>query len=268
MGAVVPDPIRVFVGVSANDEDLEFASVLHYSLEKYASEPLDIHWMRLSRNPKSFWYSDPQKGRGWCTRQWATPFSALRWGVPAFCNYEGKAIYLDIDMILMDDIAKLWNQDTNGKPMLSRHEAICVAMYDNAKMRQALPPIEVIKTKPGLYREIRRNFSAPHMVQRYNGGNWNCLDGRRENGEPYASVSDPDIKIMHYTDIPTQPHLRYAIPRLHKEGKRHWYDKGQPHQHPRQDAVKLFDELLVEAIDAGYALDNYRNPTPFGNYGR
>ena len=41
---------------------------------------------------------------------WATPFSVFRWAIPHVCNFEGKAIYMDVDMIARDDIAKLWNQ--------------------------------------------------------------------------------------------------------------------------------------------------------------
>src|SRR5262245_61554152 len=95
----VAEAIRIFVGCSGNNEDLEFQSVLHYSLEKHASQPLDITWMRLSRDPDSFWFSNPQKKEGWRTEGWATPFSALRWGIPAVCNFEGRAIYMDLDKI-------------------------------------------------------------------------------------------------------------------------------------------------------------------------
>jgi hypothetical protein len=264
----VVEPVRIFIGVSANDEDLEFASVLHYSLEKYASQPLDITWMRLSRDPASFWYSDPQHKKGWCTDRWVTPFSALRWGIPAACNYEGKAIYMDIDMVPRADIAELWNQPVpDGAVMLSKPEAICVSMYDCARIKKLLPSIERIKTVSRAYLHVRRSVCAANgAVARYQ-GDWNCLDMRRVpgNGE-YANVNDPDIKILHFTSIPTQPHLRYALPRLKKEGRRHWYPYPS-YPHPRQDAVKLFDDLLIEADNAGYKLDNYRT-VPFGDYGR
>ena len=261
------EPIRIFVGVSGNDEDLEFASVLHYSLEKYASQPLDITWMRLSRDPASFWYSDPKPRKGWNTWGWVTPFSALRWGIPAACNWQGKAIYLDIDMVPRADIAELWNQPIpKGAVMLSKPEALCVTMYDCAAMRNVLPPLDKIKSIPGLYRTIRRQLRG-WAVARYQ-GDWNCLDMRRVPGEgEYASVDDPAIKLLHFTTIPTQPHLRYAMPRLAREGRRHWAMVA-PRDHHRKDALKLFDDLLIEADNAGYKLDNYRNPTPFGDYGR
>lgn len=261
------EPIRIFVGVSGNDEDIEFQAVLHYSLLKHASQPLDLTWMRLSRDPSSFWYSDPQRKLGWRTDKWATPFSALRWGIPAACDFKGKAIYMDVDMIAMADIAELWNQDFTTGSMISKPEAICVSMYDNAKMRTVLPPLDQIK-QPSRYREVRRMVLSNGCVQRYSGGNWNCLDMRKDTGGEYKDLTDPDIKVLHFTQIPTQPHLRHAIPRLAKEGRRHWYTANKPQVHHRKDAVEFFDSMLQEAVDHGYPPDLYRNPTPFGDYGR
>lgn len=260
--------IRIFIGVGGNDEDLEFASVLHYCLEKHASEKLDITWMRLSRDPSSFWYSDPQQKKGWRTDTWATPFSALRWGIPAACHFEGRAIYLDIDMIPRADIAELWHQPMNGAAMLSKPEAICVTVYDCARMKKLLPPIEQIRTVPMFYRQVRQKVCGTSgAIARYR-DDWNCLDMRRVPGHgEYDSVDDPKIKLLHFTRIPTQPHLRLAQKRLAAEGRRHWF-KGERYDHPRTDAQKLFDDTLAAATRAGYALDNYRNPVPFGEYGR
>ena len=66
------DPIRIFIGTSANNEDIEFDCTVHYTLEKHASRPLDITWMRLSKDPSSFWYSNPGTREGWQTqdRSW------------------------------------------------------------------------------------------------------------------------------------------------------------------------------------------------------
>jgi hypothetical protein len=260
--------IRIFIGCSANSEDLEFQAVVHYSLERHASQPLDITWMRLSRDPQSFWYSDPKANKGWCTKGWATPFSALRWGIPAACNFEGKAIYMDLDMIAKADIAELWDQEIpDGYAMVSKPEAICVTLYDCAKMRKVLPPIDQIKSKVGFYRDVRNAVIKGRNIKRYH-GNWNCLDMRRDGGGEYADVNDPEIKILHFTHIPTQPHLPYAINRLEQEGGKHWYRKQVIHAHHRKDAVAYFDRELNGALESGYTLDKYRNPQPFGEYGR
>jgi hypothetical protein len=109
------------------------------------------------------------------------------------------------------------------------------------------------------------------VIQSYN-GNWNCLDLKRDRGGEYANVEDPEIKILHFTKVSTQPHLRHAIPRLRKEGRKHWYEsnKQEPiHNHHRKDAYVFFDKLLAEAQANGYGIDRYRNPEGlFGDYGR
>jgi hypothetical protein len=92
--------IRLFVGCAANHEDLESQAVLEWSIRKHASEPVEITWMRLSRDPASPW-------SGWATERWATPFSGFRWAIPEVCGFEGRAIYCDSDVIFMADVAEL-----------------------------------------------------------------------------------------------------------------------------------------------------------------
>jgi hypothetical protein len=106
-----------------------------------------------------------------------------------------------------------------------------------------------------------------NIIQRYT-NNWNCLDMRKDTGGEYQDVNDPDIKILHFTQIPTQPHLRHAMPRLKAEGGKHWYTANTPRNHHRKDAIEFFDKTLKEAIAAGYILDRYRNKPQFGEYGR
>src|SRR3546814_10399287 len=91
-----------------NDCDLEQMMVLEHSLRQHASLPVDINWMQLSSDPQSFWYSDSGIPAGWHTERWATPFSGFLWAVPAYCGYEGRAIYMDTATLVPDDIAALW----------------------------------------------------------------------------------------------------------------------------------------------------------------
>lgn len=255
--------IRIFIGCSANNEDLEFQAVLDYTLRKHASEPVEITWMKLSKDSASFWYSDA--GKGWNTKSWATPFSPFRWAIPAFCKFEGRAIYLDIDMVCLADIAGLWNQQFKpGAVVLAKGKgkAFCCSLFDCAAIKPHMPDIDKLRRDPMVYRELRKTFDRdPKLVQPF-AGNWNCLDG-----ESYASLADPDIKILHYTAIPSQPHLPYAIPRLAAQGKKHWHSGGV-RKHQRADAQALFDGLLKEAISNGFAPENYATAEIFGDYGR
>jgi hypothetical protein len=254
------DVIRIFVGCSPNNEDLESQAVLEWSLRKHhPADDLSIEWMQLSDDPSSFWYSNPRKGIGWNPAGWATPFSAFRWAIPARCNFQGRGIYLDSDMIALADIAGLWNQELKpGKALISKgvNDRFCVTLFDCAAARKHLPTIDQLKQNPQAYRRARR--SVQNLVQKFE-GNWNCLDG-----EDYKDLHDPDIKILHYTSIPHQLHLKYSLPRLIAEGGRHWFT-GRPEEHWRADFQQLFDDLLIEAIENGYSPEKYRK-TPFGQY--
>lgn len=254
--------IKIFVGTSANDEDLEAQAVFEYSLRKHhPADDIDLTWMRLSKDPSSFWYSNSAKHEGWDTKTWATPFSALRWGIPAACGYQGKAIYTDPDMIVMDDIAKLWNEDFRGKAIVAKGETsvFCTMLMDCVALESILPSIDEIKFL-GAYRAIRRTINE--HVAPFQSGDWN----RRDVHIPSFDINDPTAKILHYTTIPTQPTHKHAKARLTAENRPHWFaGKSQPH--PRKEFSDLFDIMLSEAVASGYALDRYR-VEPFGDYRR
>ena len=248
------EPIKIFVGCDPNNCDLEQMMVLDYSIKKHATQPYEIHWMQLSKDPNSFWYSDPEKKKGWNTQTWVTPFSGFRWGIPAFCNYEGRAIYMDGDVIVLSDIAKLWNHPFNrnsiavakGKPLINR---LCVALWDCNKAKKILPAIDEIKNDPAAHGRLMKLIQKkPKLITPFN-DSFNCLDGE--------DLPISDIRILHYTDIDTQFSHKYSIPRLQSEGTAHWFD-GEVNTHWRQDLVQLFDQYYQEALDAGYSLEDYR----------
>jgi hypothetical protein len=259
--------IRIFVGCAPNNDDLESQAVLEWSLRKHASEPLQSEWMPLTRNPGSFWYSNPEKNEGWHTRKWATPFSGFRWAVPERCGFEGRAIYMDSDMIAMADIAQLWHQPI-PEPAFCLYKGgqrFCVTLFDCARARAHIKPLVYLRANPGSHREMRRTFEANPALAGHFEGNWNCLDG-----ELYPSVRDPAIKVLHYTTIPQQVQMKHAIPRLEVAGQRHWAvkDGHHVHDHERADLRELFDELLAEATANGYGIDRYRTETLHGDDGR
>lgn len=257
------DTVRIFVGTPANNEDLECQAVLDYSLRKHASLPLDITWMMLSSDISSFWYSDPKTRKGWNTQTWATPFSALRWGIPAACGFEGRAIYMDSDMIAMADIAELWTQPIpDGKALLAKGGKTvvsCVMLMDCSRMKSVVPPIDELKSVVGAYRHARGKIAYASADYK---DNWNCRDG-----EHYATIHDPEVKVLHYTSIPTQPNHKHARARLAKEGKPHWF-AGPDRDHPRREVIELFDSLLAEANEAGSGPETFRVAKEFGEYGR
>jgi hypothetical protein len=257
--------IRIFVGTPANNEDLECQAVIDFALRQHATRPLDITYMMVSRDPASFWYSGyPYKNAGWNMKTWATPFSALRWGIPEFCNFKGRAIYMDCDQIPLADIAELADQDIpDGRAFLGkgapRDVVSCCMLFDNARMQLALPPINHLRTDSQAFRQIRRNV-LPVMANFEN--DWNCRDG-----EGCQSIFEAHVKNVHYTDIPTQPNHKYARERLKREGREHWWP-GPDRPHPRKDITELFDTMLANAIAVGRGPETFRVDPMFGIYGR
>lgn len=255
--------IRIFVGCAANHEDAESQAVLEYSIRKHASEPVEITWMKLSRDPESPFYSGPDGG--WDTSRWATPFSGFRWALPWLCNFEGEAIYMDSDFIVMADIAELWHQEFKpGKAVMAKGALASWRMCCSKWNCSALSPGQVsydrIRSDPNLHHAMTRHFlDNPQYVQHFE-GHWNCLDG-----ESFERLDEPPIKAIHYTAMMYQPHLVHAIPRLAEQDRKHWFD-GVPSRHWRDDLIELFDDLLMEAEDAGYTVESYCQDPLFGEY--
>lgn len=251
---------RIFVGCDPNDCDLEQMMVLEYSLRKHASIPVEIHWMQMSRDADSPWHTDPAVNAGWHTEQWVTPFSGFRWAIPALCDFSGRAIYMDADMIVLRDIADLWRMPLGKDTVMAakgrkQRWRFCVTVWDCAAARAHLPGLEELKAAPTAHAERIRYFSdRPELITPLHGDD-NNVDGENQPIEK--------IRILHYSDIGTQFSHRYAFDRLSAEGGKHWFE-GEVLPHPRRDLQALFDRYYSEALAAGYTLDQYRVASLFG----
>jgi hypothetical protein len=107
--------IRVFIGYDAR-EAVAY-SVLAHSIHARSSEPVTIAPLMLSqlqgvyrreRNPLQ-----------------STDFSFSRFLTPYLCNYEGWAIFVDCDMLMLDDVANLWRmRDERYAVQVVKHEHV------------------------------------------------------------------------------------------------------------------------------------------------
>lgn len=255
------DTIKVFVGCDPNNCDLEQMMVLDYSIHKYTSLPVEIVWMQLSRDPESFWYSNPEIGEGWNTTKWPTPFSGFRWAIPEYCNYSGRAIYMDADMIVLSDLAKLWAHPIEGNAIVAAKTnadmtRLCNCVWDCSLAKNTIPSLTKLRKDSKSHRRMMRLIkNDPSLVEPYQ-DSYNCVDGE--------GLAIDDIRILHYSDMGTQFSHKHSLERLSEEGREHWFD-GEIISHPRQDLAELFDRYYYEALDNGYELDNYR-VKPFGNF--
>lgn len=240
------ETIRLFVGTSANNEDLEAEAVLAYTAYKHCSMPLEITWMRqASAGPWSNWASS-KRGR--------TPFTAFRWSVPVVCGWTGKAIYTDVDFFFTADLAELWNQPIPHVGLVrnptGKLSTSCI-LFDCAKAKEHIPRLDTLKAMSDAHDFMLQYFRRHQGLLDGFVGNWDCPD---LSG---SSLEDPNLRAVHFTRIETQLHLKHAVPRLKAEGRSHWYT-GEVRQHPRPELQAYYDGLLQEAFAHGYTLDKYR----------
>lgn len=90
--------IRVFIGYDSR-EAVAF-NVLNFSIQSRASQPVTVSPIMLSQLNGLFWRERHNLQ--------STDFSFSRFLVPHLCDYQGWALFMDCDMLMLDDIANLW----------------------------------------------------------------------------------------------------------------------------------------------------------------
>jgi hypothetical protein len=90
--------IRVFIGYDSR-ETVAYG-VLAHSINRHASQPVAIAPVMLSQLEGVF-------GRERNPLQ-STEFSFSRFLVPWMCGFEGWAVFMDCDMLMREDVARLW----------------------------------------------------------------------------------------------------------------------------------------------------------------
>lgn len=105
--------INIAIGVDSR-EFVAFQTV-QSSIIRRASQPLNIIPIALNTLRSVFYREIPATA--------STEFSFTRFLAPYLCNYEGWVIFIDGDMVVLDDIAKLWNlRDDRYAIMCVKHD--------------------------------------------------------------------------------------------------------------------------------------------------
>ena len=227
------EPIKLFIGTSSNGEDAKIEMAYEHSLRKNTDREVEIEWMRQTTDADSYWH-------GWADKNWSTPFSGYRWGIPERCGFKGRAIYTDVDMINLKDIGELFDTPIpDDKWMLARDgkrfggKEFCVILFDNAKFgNDAMPLVNKWKHVDTAHHQFIQLFIQQNLVGDLD-PRWNSHDGDTN-----------EIWQLHYTHMPTQP------------WQPAWFT-GEIQDHPRPDLVELYHQTYAEAEAAGYNIEDY-----------
>ncbi|MBE9190493.1 glycosyl transferase [Gloeocapsopsis crepidinum LEGE 06123] len=203
--------VRVFIG-SGEASLLERKTLIH-SLHKHSQRELDIYVLNGTHN--SITLNDgepflaPMSLKIKCRN--ATEFSLYRFIIPEVCNYQGKAIYVDSDIVCLTDIGKLFDTPMNGCDFLAKQGAytgyrggsnfwgLSVMLIDCEKSQFNLETIfdeidRILYTQTD-FMVMNQTFLAhhPYTIGELDPG-WNMLD-----------VCDKNTKLIHYTGLFSQP---------------------------------------------------------------
>lgn len=250
-------PVRVFVGTSAGGEDAEACAVLEYTLRRHASEPVEINWLALSRNP-----CDPCCG--WHTESWSTPWTALRWAVPALCGWQGRAVYFDCPTIVLGDVAALARAPLPaGACVLTRRAGATIhpgcLVFDCAAAKKWFADLDGMRADVGAHQTVGRLLSTrPKLVGDLPPG-WGARD--QDYSRDPASVTGS----VHCAAPAIQPHQWHARGRLRVAGREHWFE-GTRLPHYCQGLVDLFNAEYTAARAAGHAPEQYVFDEAYGPY--
>lgn len=206
--------IRVYVGA---DRSQQLAiKVLEYSIRRHTSATIEVIPMIDLEVPSP---NDPRNGQ-------RTGFSFSRFCIPKLANYSGRAIYMDADMQVFKDIQELWQLPFNGKKVLVQQE---VKHLDVTMTKHNAPKARVKQCAVMLLDCSQLNWDIHAIVNDMNEGRFNynqlmyemCILKEEDVGYaiPFEWNSleyfDRDTRLIHYTDMGTQPWVSTNNPNGH-----------------------------------------------------
>lgn len=205
----------------------------------------------------STWNIGRPMDMAWPKRGWGTPFSAFRFAIPEMCGFEGRAIYLDADMLVLGDIAELWEMTPRagcGIKSLSQARTD-VSVIDCAwfKDKEWWPSVAQMKPSGARVFEYITVLNYHRAVDPTLPDTWNDCDGRVYDKSP------DDVKLIHYTHVlhgqPYRPYPRIDYPKefpfvrtSYKAGELWWqyYREALTEQFGGESA----DQLIAQAVAA------------------
>lgn len=210
------DPIKIFIG--SGEQSLLERKVLIYSIKKHTQRPLDLYVFNGTHNSIEKEGQPPQPIPLSLQLKYKnkTEFSLYRYLVPELCSFQGKAIYVDSDMICLRDIGELYDTPLEGYDFLAKPQvydgnseplwATSVLLMDCERLRFDLEKIfEEIDQRLYTYYDFSRFakeflFYHPYRIGPLDPA-WNSFDRM-----------DSHTKLIHYTDLFTQPWKYSAHP--------------------------------------------------------
>jgi hypothetical protein len=168
--------LRIFIGMDKRQPIA--ANVLASSIVRHASKRVQIEFLKIEHMP--------------IDRRGLTEFTYSRYLVPHLCDYQGKAVFLDADMVVLGDIHELDQYDAPVSVVQNklRFEWPSMMVF-NCPLVRSLTPEYVQIHKPQTFEWASSVGAIP--------AEWNFCVG-------YDQKPEVTPKLIHYTQgIPCWP---------------------------------------------------------------
>lgn len=217
--------VRIFIG-SGDASTLERKTLIH-SIKRHTSRELEIWHYNGTNNTIENETGEqrpcPKKPALAMHHRYATEFSLFRFYIPQLCNFQGKALYLDSDMIVFSDIGELFDISLDGfdfaacpnaYPAIAPNRwALSTMLIDCGVCRFDLDKIfHQMQQRQYSYVEFAQMGQRARNVLTYRikelSKVWNHFD-----------KMDDETNLIHYTDLDRQP-WKY---RYHQYGEA-WFE--------------------------------------------
>ena len=121
---IAAETIRVYVGTDRSQ--MLACDVLEHSIKRHTDAKVELVPMLelpipLPQDPKNY----PRTG-----------FSFARFCIPKLAGYQGKAIYMDADMMVFKDIRSMWNLPLNGAKIMIQNEQVLRGSHGQTKKKR------------------------------------------------------------------------------------------------------------------------------------
>lgn len=229
-------PAQVFVGCMP-EQELAFL-VLKYSIQKHSSISVEVHQLHEAVKSSGIEIPEPKdpKNRG------RTPFSFQRFAIPRIRQFEGRAVYVDSDMLVLKDLRELWltpmgdhqmfsaasAEDTSRRPQFSVMLIDCESLHwDCEKIVDKLDADELT------YEQVMYDMATVRSWRAGLSHHWNSLE----------TYNPGETRLIHFTDMDGQPWLNA------------WHGIGA-----------LWCRYLIDAIEEGaISRDDVKRQVDLGN---
>lgn len=220
------DTLHIWVGTDDWQRKAGAERVLEHSIRKRASCPVSIHLMRAGdpewpvseHGDPGTWKLGRPVNQAWPKQGWGTPFSAFRFAIPEMMGFKDRAVYMDVDQLVLGDVAELL-YIAMPKPWVCCHPSMTdVSVIECSYFGGPdWPKIEKMKPSGARVFDYCQRLARMGYVSATLPWDWNCRDSNDEWKD--------STRLLHFTSVPHQPWRPYETVKYRPHPKLAWERK-------------------------------------------